>query len=97
MSSFTIFIDSDVKAQAEIEVLPPTRGLDTTGVLAGIHPFPPLVETGDARVNDLSLGLYAPSNYALVVKVTTTACVVVPSLVLIMCSLCVQLSFKIAV
>lgn len=39
------------------------------GASAGVGAFPPVVQTGEARVDDLSLGVYAPSSHALVIKV----------------------------
>lgn len=65
--------DSDVNANVDVEVV--TRTEQGVFHRAGIGPstgvleFPPLIETGDARVDDLSLGIYAPSSHALVIKV----------------------------
>ncbi|CAM9648105.1 unnamed protein product, partial [Hapterophycus canaliculatus] len=62
----------ETNESAEIEVM--TRTEDGifhragVGPSAGIGAFPALMGTGEARVDDLSLGVYAPSSHALVIK-----------------------------
>ncbi|CAM9946021.1 unnamed protein product, partial [Ectocarpus sp. 12 AP-2014] len=57
----------DVNANVDVEVV--TRTEHGVFHRAGIGPstgvleFPPLIETGEARVDDLSLGIYAPSSH----------------------------------
>lgn len=66
---------SDVQEHSEVELL--TRvdgGFHRAGVglyKGGVRDFPPLLDSGEARVNDLSLGVYAPSTHALVIKVAS--------------------------
>ncbi|CAM9420814.1 unnamed protein product, partial [Sphacelaria rigidula] len=62
----------EVSEQSEAEILPPAAGFHRGGVPAGPRALSPLLDTGDARINDLSLGLYAPSSHALVIKVRVT-------------------------
>lgn len=65
--------DSDAIANVDVEIVSRTEhgvfhraGI---GPSTGVLEFPPLIETGEARVDDLSLGIYAPGSHALVIKV----------------------------
>lgn len=68
-----VAFDSDINDDAEVEQMTRTEegGFHRAGIgpSAGVEEFPPLAQTGEARVDDLSLGVYAPSSHALVIKV----------------------------
>lgn len=69
---YVIIICRQINEDAEVERLKITAtGFQRAGggSSVGVNEWPRLVDTGDARVNDLSLGVYAPSSHALVVKV----------------------------